>query len=308
MDTKVNYTIIGLFVVILTVLGILLFLWLTSLKHREVYDTYLVYIHDEVAGLSVQSPVRYNGVKVGYVESIRLNPNDPQQVVLILKIKRGTPITTSTVASLMSEGISGVTHVGLRALTAQAPPLTAKPGEKYPVIPSEPSILAKLGTTLQDVTKSLKNLSDNVSQVFDEKNRQSIRSSLSNISEITKTIADNSKNINQSLLSMRKLLDNGALASEQLPKIMDQMHGTLHSLTLMADQFHSAGKEVLLTVGDTRNTMSNISQQILPSVQQLLDQLNTMTSNLQEVSVDLQHNPSILVRGQYPPPSGPGEK
>src|SRR3990167_10024623 len=113
MDTKVNYTIVGLFVILVGAIAVLLFLWLTSLKHRDVYDTYIVYMHEEVSGLNAQSAVRYNGVKVGYVESIRLNPKDPQQVVLTLKIKQGTPITTSTIATLKSEGITGVDYVGL---------------------------------------------------------------------------------------------------------------------------------------------------------------------------------------------------
>src|SRR5690606_19698287 len=107
-----------------------------------------------------------NGVKVGYVDSIRLNPQDPQQVVLKLKIRRGTPITTSTIATLVSEGITGIDYVGLKALTSQAPPLKAKPGEKYPVIPSEPSLLVKLSTALEDVTKTIKGLTDSVGKVF----------------------------------------------------------------------------------------------------------------------------------------------
>src|SRR5690606_22120300 len=119
MDTKVNYTVVGIFVILLCLMLVIFFLWLTSLQHREVYDTYIVYMHEEVSGLGTQGPVRYNGVKVGYVDSIRLNPQDPQQVVLKLKIRRGTPITTSTIATLVSEGITGIDYVGLKALTSQ---------------------------------------------------------------------------------------------------------------------------------------------------------------------------------------------
>ncbi|WP_162198812.1 hypothetical protein [Candidatus Coxiella mudrowiae] len=54
--------------------------------------------------------------------------------------------------------------------------------------------------------------------------------------------------------------------------------------------------------------MQNVSTQMMPSVQQLLDKFNVMVVHLQQLSRDLEHNPSILVRVKYPSPPGPGEK
>ncbi|WP_423063663.1 MlaD family protein [Candidiatus Paracoxiella cheracis] len=308
MDSKVNYTIVGLFVILLGATLVVLIFWLTSLKHREVYDVYIVYMHEEVSGLSVQSPVRYNGVKVGYVQSIQLNPKDPQQVMLVLKIQEGTPITTSTIATLMAEGITGLDYIGLKALTAEAPPLEAKPGEKYPVIPSEPSLLLKLSTALQEVTKTVGDLSANISKVFDEKNREAIRQSLANTAKITSTIAQNSKNIDAIMVSTKKLLTNSAQASKDLPDIMKQLKATLASVKAVANKLNNAGSSVVVTMRDTRTAVQNVSQQLVPSTQQLLTQLNDVAGNLQQLSAELQHNPSILVRGKYPSPPGPGEK
>ncbi len=308
MDSKVNYTIVGLFVILLGAALVVLIFWLTSLKHREVYDVYIVYMHEEVSGLSVQSPVRYNGVKVGYVQSIQLNPKDPQQVMLVLKIQEGTPITTSTIATLMAEGITGLDYIGLKALTAEAPPLEAKPGEKYPVIPSEPSLLLKLSTALQEVTKTVGDLSANISKVFDEKNREAIRQSLANTAKITSTIAQNSKNIDAIMVSTKKLLTNSAQASKDLPDIMKQLKATLASVKAVANKLNNAGNSVVVTMRDTRTAVQNVSQQLVPSTQQLLTQLNDVAGNLQQLSAELQHNPSILVRGKYPSPPGPGEK
>lgn len=308
MDSKVNYTIVGLFVILLGAALVVLIFWLTSLKHREVYDVYIVYMHEEVSGLSVQSPVRYNGVKVGYVQSIQLNPKDPQQVMLVLKIQEGTPITTSTIATLMAEGITGLDYIGLKALTAEAPPLEAKPGEKYPVIPSEPSLLLKLSTALQEVTKTVGDLSANISKVFDEKNREAIRQSLANTAKITSTIAQNSKNIDAIMVSTKKLLTNSAQASKDLPDIMKQLKATLASVKAVANKLNNAGSSVVVTMRDTRTAVQNVSQQLVPSTQQLLTQLNNVAGNLQQLSAELQHNPSILVRGKYPSPPGPGEK
>lgn len=308
MDSKVNYTVVGIFVIVLSIMLVVFILWLTSLQHRQVYNTYIVYLHEEVSGLGPQSPVRYNGVKVGYVDAIWLNPQDPQQVVLKLKIRRGTPITTSTVATLMSEGITGIAYVGLKALTSQAPPLTAKPGEKYPIIPSEPSLLLKLSTALEDVTKTIRSLTESVNKVFSEENRRALSASLENLSKITKTFSDNSKNIDSSLQSMSKLLSNGEKASQRLPVVMEELEGTLTAFRQLAKNFSAVGHTVNTTAQDTRTAMQNVSQQLVPSAQQLFDQLNTIAGNLQQISTQMQRNPSILIRGQNPPPPGPGER
>ena len=308
MDTKVNYTLVGFFIILLGVASIVIFLWFSAFRHRQIFDTYLVYMHEEVSGVSTQTPVRFNGVKVGYVQKIEINPTDPQQVVLTLKIQHETPITTSTTASLRSEGIVGTDYVALKALTATAPHLIAKSVKKYPVIPSEPSLLMKLSTALQEVTKTIKELSDNVSKVFDEKNRRAISASLVNIQKVTKTLSDNSENIDSTLHSMKQLVKNSAKASEQLPTIMHQLQDALANIKITARQFDRAGHGIESTVGDAHTAMQNMSTQILPTVQQLLTKLNATAAHLQQFSIELQHNPSMLVRGKYPPPPGPGER
>ena len=77
MDNNAQYTSVGLFVVILTASLIIFFFWLSGRTHNENSLIYLTYMSEEVTGLSVQSPVRYNGVPVGFVKSIRLDPDNP---------------------------------------------------------------------------------------------------------------------------------------------------------------------------------------------------------------------------------------
>lgn len=309
MGTKVNYTLVGLFVILLGATAIVLFLWFSAFRHHQTFGTYLVYMHEEVSGISIQTPVRFNGVKMGYVQKIEINSADPQQVILTLKIKHETPITTSTVATLRSEGIIGTDYVALKALTVRALSLVAKPGEKYPVIPSEPSLLMKVSTALQEVTETIKELSNNIGKVFDEKNRLAISTSLVNIQKVTETLANNSENIDAALRSMKQLIKNSDKASEQLPPVIHQLQDTLAHIKITERQFDRAGHGIVLTVSDARIAMQNMLIQILPIVQQLLTKFNATAAHLQQLSVELQNNPSILVRGKYPPlPLGPGER
>lgn len=238
MGARVNYTIVGIFVLSLSVLIILFFLWLTAWKNSEVYNFYLVYMHEEVTGLNVRGPVRYNGVRVGYIQSIKLSPDDPQQVVLKLAIQAGTPVTTSTIARLVSEGIAGGTYVGLKALTAQALLLKAKPGEKYPVIPSEPSLLLKLSTELQSVAFSLKQVANNFNKLLDDEHQRKVQYIISHIEHITAALSNRSDDIENLIRTLNVTTQN--VAGQLIPSV----ELLLNRLNIMTSHFSGFSRDL----------------------------------------------------------------
>ncbi len=308
MDFKVNYTVVGLFVILLSAVLIVLFFWLSTFKHDKKYNTYLVYMSEEVTGLSVQGPVRFNGVPVGFVKDIELDPDNPQLVELTLQIEENTPITTSTVAKLNIQGITGVLYVSLKAETIRAPILKAKPGEKYPIIPSKPSLFMELSEVLPEITKNMKSIGESVSKLLDEENRIAIKNSLQNIATFSESLADNTENINASLKYLKKTLKNSSVASEELPAVVNQLKTTLKSLEKMSDQMKLASRSANTLLQESHVAVMNLSTQVVPSVQQVMMHLNSMTSNLTQITYQLERNPSILIRGKRPLPLGPGEK
>lgn len=307
MDAKTNYTVVGIFVVVLTIAMIAFGLWLTSTKRSLSYVYYVTYLREEVSGLSEQNPVRFNGVKVGYVDSILLNDQDPRQVKIILAIEKGTPISTSTVAVLRSEGITGIDYVGLKSLTSDAPPLLAQKGQKYPVIPSEPSLLTKLSSSIPQMTEAISKLTADVNLVFDEKNRQAISASLANIQTITDSIAQNSQNINDTLKNTNIFMKNAADLTAQMPPILDQLKETMASVHKTSDAFGQTSKTITTAMQQTSNTVQHVGEQIVPSAQELITRLNTIAANLQNVSDQMKQNPSVIIRGRTPAALGPGE-
>ena len=88
-----NYAIVGAFVVALGAVLITGVLWLASGGAlQKKYDLYLAIEEESVSGLNLNAPVKYNGVEVGKVRVIKLDPVNPEHVWLILAIERGTPI------------------------------------------------------------------------------------------------------------------------------------------------------------------------------------------------------------------------
>lgn len=300
MDTKVNYTVVGLFVVLLTAALIGTIFWLSATRHTKTYAVYSVYMDEAVSGLSLQSPVKFNGVNVGFVKAMALSIKHPQQVHLLLDIEQGTPVTTSTVATLMAQGVTGLTYIGLENKSANAPPLKPKKKPPYPTIKSEPSLLMQLDDALREVTSNIKTLTTSVSQVFNQQNREHMGEILANTAEFTQTLANNSADLDSAIQSAERVLQNASNASNQFPQVMVQLRATLASLK-------GASQQVKSTMGKAQTTIQAFNSQALPSAEDAIDKMNSVLSDLKQVSSQLKQNPSAAVRGRLPPPPGPGE-
>ncbi|MBI5611867.1 MAG: MCE family protein, partial [Gammaproteobacteria bacterium] len=158
MEEKVNFAVVGVFVLLLGAAFIGGVLWLSSGKsYRTSYDIYQTYMTESVAGLNLNAPVRYRGVEVGRVQKIALAPGNVEQVQVTLAIKTGTPIKTDTVAILSTQGLTGIAFVDLRGGSRDSPALHAQADERYPVINSGPSLMVRLDASLIDVAHTFKN-------------------------------------------------------------------------------------------------------------------------------------------------------
>ena len=300
MEAKTNYTIVGLVVVILTAALISAALWLSVGFDQKEYRYYLVYMNETVSGLNEESPVKYNGVQVGYVQAIELDNNNPQRVRLLLAIDENTPITTSTTATLISQGITGNTYVGLAASSSSLQPLQKHSDEDYPVIPSRPSLFNQLDKVLKEVSENVNDVSVEVRKVFDKENVAYIKKTLANIQKFTDVIAANKKNIDQSLVNTNILLRNLAKTSKELPRLTKE-------LQIGVSKISEAGDKVSSTMDSGKVALDKFSQQTIPPAISLLNRLNDIAANLEKVSSQLRQNPSVIIRGTTTPKSGPGE-
>lgn len=230
MEPKANYTIVGLFVVVLLAAIIITAIWLSAGVSHKQYKLYRVYMNESVAGLSPNSPVQYNGVTVGRIRSIHLNAKNPQQVKLLLAIEAKTPITKSTTATLMSQGLTGIAYIGLRSDSSDLTPLRRQPGEEYPVIKTSPSLMMRLDTVLSGLSTNLTQISDELHSLLDAENRAAFKQTLQNVNQLTATLTTSSKQLNTTLKSVNTIMENSARASQQLPGLMNNLSVTSNNL------------------------------------------------------------------------------
>jgi phospholipid/cholesterol/gamma-HCH transport system substrate-binding protein len=196
MDPNVNYTVIGTFVIVLFTAIVLSIIWLSSGFSFQKYTTYMVYMQESVSGLNPDSQVEYNGVSVGTVSTIEINPKNPHLIDVTLNIKSSTPVTRGTVCTLATRGLTGMVYIALKDSSVDLRPLMRKPGQPYPVIPTAPSIFVRLDIALTQLSDSFRELSSSVRSLLDVQNLRSIKETLINLRHITHNLSVNDKHIN----------------------------------------------------------------------------------------------------------------
>jgi phospholipid/cholesterol/gamma-HCH transport system substrate-binding protein len=151
METDKHYFLEGLFVIGFVVAATFAFIWLSKSGHRD--DViYRIHFAESVSGLSIGDPVKFEGVDVGTVKSMALDPSDPRLVAVEVRLRREAPVKTDTRASLKLKGITGVVFVELTGGSPEAQRLSdAAPAGQVPEIASEKSTLTSIVDALPKV-------------------------------------------------------------------------------------------------------------------------------------------------------------
>ncbi|MDD5328897.1 MAG: MlaD family protein [Sulfuricella sp.] len=300
MESKVNFTVVGLFTLLLSAALVAILLWLgSSGKYYKTYDTYYVYTSESVSGLNLNAPVKLRGVEVGLVHEIALDPTDSERVLLLLKIERGTPVKADSVAVLRTQGLTGIAYVELTGGSRQSPLLTPAPGEKYPVIRSGPSLMTRLDAALTGLLASINRISDSVNAVLDEDNRRAFKRSLAQIDQVTHALAVHSPAIEAGMDNAAKTLEHSARASADLERLIERAGRS-------ADAIERAANEAAHTASEASRATTAVPD-TLRDIHLLVEDLRELSASMRRTSEQIENNPNALLFGKPRPKPGPGE-
>lgn len=304
MEEKVNFAVVGIFVLVLSAGLIGGVLWFSSGKsYLKVYDIYQIYMNESVSGLNLNAPVRYHGVEVGRVQKIALAPQDAEQVQLTLGIERSTPVKVNTVAVLQTQGLTGLAFIDLAGGSRDSPPLKALAGEKYPVIKTGRSLMTRLDSAVTALLTNLNRTSENFNALMDKDNQRMVKNTLTDIETLSRTLAARSATIDATLSNAARTMEGTARLANELPLLEQRVQRSADAFDHMANALSHAGESASSTLNNTQQ----FTNETLPEAHQLVTELRDLTGSLQRFSSDLEKNPSVLLYGKPAAPRGPGE-
>ena len=303
-----NYVVVGAFVLVLGAVLIAGVLWLASGgAFQKKYDLYLAIANESVAGLNLNAPVKYNGVDVGKVRKIWLEPGNPEQANLLFAIEHGTPVKEDTVAVLKTQGLTGIAYVELSGGSRDSPPLAATAGNKYPVIRTKPSLSSRLENVLTTVLAKLDSTSSNLNAILSDENRTAFQSALADIAAVAHTIAARRDTLDAGIVSAARTFDNSARATARLEPVIERISRGAQAVEKMGDQVARTSDGAGKTVNSVGADVKRFTAETLPELERLLSELGALTNSLRRLSEQTERDPRGLLFGRTPLPEGPGE-
>ncbi len=241
METRANYLLIGAFT-IAGLVGIIGFLvWFAQVELDRQFAYYDV-AFPTVAGLSNASDVRFSGLPVGQVVDVRLSPDDDGTITVRVEVDANTPVRTDSVATIESQGVTGVSYVGISAGSPDAPLLDPAPGE-VPEIPPGRSVLQTLSEDAPQILEESLKVVQGLGAILNGENQDRIGSILRNVEAA-------SEDFSTTLQSFSDVTESVSGFAEQI----DRFNSTLETLTGEAAQ-------VLSTADTTLSSIAELSEQ-----------------------------------------------
>ena len=303
-----NHAIVGAFVLVLGATLVAGVLWLASggafQKH---YDLYLAIEDESVAGLNLNAPVKYNGVDVGKVRQITLDPANPERVNLLFAIERDTPIKEDTVAVLKTQGLTGIAYVELSGGARNAAPLRATAGSRYPVIRTKPSLSARLENVLTTMLAKLDSTSASINAILSDDNRAAFKSALADIAVVARTVAARKETLDTGLANAARTFDNTARATARIGPVIDRIAQSAEAVEKMGNEVAQTSATAGKTVNAVGAGANRFTAETLPELERLLGELSVLSASLRRLSEQTERNPAGLLFGRRPVPEGPGE-
>ena len=201
METKANYLMIGGFVLGVIVLAFVFIFWMTNLAGGGGKHYYIIF-NGSVAGLTTGASVGFNGIKVGDVQSLALDPQDARKVQVLISVGKDTPVRGNSRANIQSLGLTGGSGIQISAGTPDSPFLVATSETPIPVIQADTSLGQGLFDAAPAVMTNANALLTRLNDLVAE-NQESIHKTVTNIENVTTMLDQRKDEISQAISNLR---------------------------------------------------------------------------------------------------------
>jgi phospholipid/cholesterol/gamma-HCH transport system substrate-binding protein len=272
METRANYLLVGLFTLAVIAGAFGFVYWFNSPSSGPERKRYEVVFDGTVSGLRPGGWVLFNGLRVGEVVSLRIDPESPRQVIAVIYVDKDVALRQDTSVGLEFQGLTGFATIALRGGSATAPLL------------DPPVLRADLGST-QDLSSAARSVLRRLDSVVSE-NEVSVRTSLKNLETFTGTLANNAGRIERIIANAEGLV-GGAEAK------LGDVAEAARSVRSLADNLDK-------NVSEMANGLTRFSTSGLREWEKLAIDGRRAISTLEQAVKNFDQNPSRIIFGGAP--------
>ena len=308
METRANYLLVGSFVLLILAGATVFFLWLAKFQFDVEFTRYDINFPGSVSGLKVGSSVELNGILVGEVIVIRIDPEQVENVIVTVEVPAVTPVREDTLATLQIAGITGGVTIQLSGGTQESPPLVPKPGEKRAVIASKASSLEKFLEDAPELLQSLQLLVGRASALLNEDNQAAFADSLRNVSALTGALAARTDDIETLFTGAAETMANLRDASDALKTTAGTINTTVarnepEVVALISDLRKSAktmtrvSNEIEELIAENRAPLRDFTSEGLYELTNFLAEARALLDGINRVTTQVERDPARFLFG-----------
>ncbi len=299
MENKSHAFVAGLFALLLGAAAIAAVIWLRGTQDN--LREYVVVTKFSIGGLNPEAQVRYRGIRVGKVMDIRLDTDNPRDILIRISIADNIPLTKGTIAKLASQGVTGIAHVLLLDSGKNDEPLVARDG-KLPRIVMVPSLLDEMSENGPAALRQAQELMAAASALLSEENRRRFAATLANLEATSASMKPVIENMNATLVQVRKLLDDQNIRS--ISRAAGEVGPLLADTRQLVGKMQTTADKLDVAIGDAS---AGGTSALMPRLNELAADFSLTSRQLSRVLRLLEDSPQGLVFGVPAAAPGPGE-
>jgi phospholipid/cholesterol/gamma-HCH transport system substrate-binding protein len=274
-------------------------------------------------GLEPGATVRYaGGPKVGRVDSVQLDPQNPARLDVIFSVQSNLPVKSDSSVRIMSMSPLGDNHLEILAGSPQAPRAVSGAllvSQKYVDFNA---LTAQLNDLNPQAQALLRNLNDRASEVKETIARVNDLLSPQNRANLAATLAGTRGMIEENRPQVKTTLQNVNALTQKMQPLLEEFRKTSaeanQALTHIDTMVGENRADVRQAVIELRRTLTNMTDatarldQTLDAnsenIDEVLDNMRHVTENLKEFTATIKTRPYTLIRATNPPQHKPGEQ
>ncbi|MEQ1709337.1 MAG: MlaD family protein [Terricaulis sp.] len=276
METKANYIMIGAATVLGAALIMLFAMWMANSDFRRGYIDYDVVFDDPVRGLTEGGEVRFNGIKVGEVQDLRIDAENTTRVIARVRVSAEVPVKVDSEAQLEPIGLTGVTLIQLSAGSEEAAILRPTFGGPMPRITGRGSQIDVLVERSEEIVLRAGEAMAAVRDLLTDENIARVTRILANLETVSNQLAD------QRSVIVRSGEAAGAMTN------------AANEIATLARQTQSDLAELDVAMADVRAAAAIASGETLPELTLAAEEIRRASAAIARVANNLEESPSVL--------------